>query len=57
MTTGLPSGSFFAPAGKINFCVAALDEPTGKLYLDLMSGAGTAGKSVGPSFEYQPVNP
>jgi len=28
-------GNFFAPAGKINFCVAALDEQAGKLLVDL----------------------
>jgi hypothetical protein len=35
MTTGLPSGNFFAPAGKINFCVATVNEQLGKIYLDL----------------------
>ncbi|HEY6392004.1 MAG TPA: hypothetical protein VIX89_12045 [Bryobacteraceae bacterium] len=35
MTTAGPGGNFFAPAGKINFCVAALDEPAGKLLVDL----------------------
>ena len=35
MTTGLPSGNFFAPAGKVNFCTAVVDRPTGKVYLDL----------------------
>jgi hypothetical protein len=35
MTTGLSSGNFFAPAGQVNFCVAAVDTTRGKVYLDL----------------------
>ena len=30
-----PNGNFFAPAGKIGFCVAVVDEAAGKVYLDL----------------------
>jgi hypothetical protein len=35
MTTGLPSGNFFAPAGGINYCVAQVDPVAGKIFLDL----------------------
>jgi hypothetical protein len=35
MTTGLPSSGFFVPAGQINFCVAAVNQELGKVYLDL----------------------
>jgi hypothetical protein len=35
LTTGLPSGHFFAPAGQINFCTAVVDAQHGKILLDL----------------------
>jgi hypothetical protein len=35
MTPGLSSGTFFAPAGQINFCAATVDPARGKVYLDL----------------------
>jgi hypothetical protein len=40
-------GGFFAPAGKINFCVAAIDEPAGKVHLDLGNALPSA-RSGGP---------
>jgi hypothetical protein len=42
MTTGLPSGNFFAPAGKINFCVATVNDTIGKIFLDLGNALPTA---------------
>jgi hypothetical protein len=35
MTTGAPSRSFFVPSEQINFCVAAVNQEMGKIYLDL----------------------
>ena len=35
LTTGLPAPGFFAPAGKINFCAAVVDDQRGKILLDL----------------------
>jgi hypothetical protein len=35
MTVGLPGANFFAPAGRINFCVATVDDALGKVFLDL----------------------
>jgi hypothetical protein len=35
MTTSAPEPNFFAPAGKINFCVAVVDHTWGKIMLDL----------------------
>ena len=32
MTTALPTPGFFAPAGKINFCDAVVDEAAGKIF-------------------------
>src|SRR5206468_2277622 len=31
LTTGLPGGQFFAPAGKVNFCTALVDSARGKI--------------------------
>jgi hypothetical protein len=35
MTSGLPSGHFFAPAGQVNFCTAVVDAARGKVVIDL----------------------
>ena len=35
MARAAPGGNFFKPAGKVNFCVAAVDEAAGKVHLDL----------------------
>ncbi|MEA2890519.1 MAG: hypothetical protein QOI05_1312 [Bradyrhizobium sp.] len=35
MAAAGPNGNFFAPAGKINFCVAMVDAQAGKIVLDL----------------------
>ncbi|MGA7730847.1 MAG: hypothetical protein WCD37_06200 [Chloroflexia bacterium] len=35
MAVGSPSGNFFAPVGKINFCPAVVDPQRGKITLDL----------------------
>ena len=35
MTTSLPNAGFFAPAGKVNFCAAVVDDQRGKVLLDL----------------------
>jgi hypothetical protein len=35
MTAGLPTDSFFTPAGQLNFCAGVLDSKTRRFYLDL----------------------
>jgi hypothetical protein len=35
MAVAASGGNFFTPQGKINFCVATVDESAGKIYLDL----------------------
>jgi hypothetical protein len=35
MAAAGPNGNFFAPAGKVNFCVAMVDAQAGKIVLDL----------------------
>ncbi len=42
MTTALPNQGFFLPAGGVNFCQAVVDEPAGKIYLDLGNSLPTA---------------
>jgi hypothetical protein len=42
-----PNGNFFAPAGKIGFCVAVVDEDAGKIHLDLGNALPSA-TSGGP---------
>jgi hypothetical protein len=48
MTAGLPSQSFFIPAGGVNFCEAVVDEQAGKIYLDLGNSLTTT--TMGGSF-------
>jgi hypothetical protein len=38
-----PGGAFFAPAGKVNFCAAVLDQTTRRVYLDLGNALPTDG--------------
>jgi len=35
MAVAAPGGNFFSPQGKINFCVAVVNQQSGKVYLDL----------------------
>jgi hypothetical protein len=42
MTAGLPTPGFFAPAGKVNFCDAVVDETAGKVFLDLGNSLPTS---------------
>jgi hypothetical protein len=48
MAPGLSSGTFFAPAGQVNFCAAAVDTARGKVYLDLGNALPVA-SSGGPA--------
>jgi hypothetical protein len=49
MTTNGNPGGFFSPAGQINFCEAALDSKTAKLYLDLGNALPVASKGGPPT--------
>jgi hypothetical protein len=42
-------GSFFSPAGRVNFCVAAVDQATRRVYLDLGNALPTAAPGGTPS--------
>jgi hypothetical protein len=41
MAAAGPNGNFFAPAGKVNFCSAVLDQQAGKIILDLGNALST----------------
>ncbi|HEY1822670.1 MAG TPA: hypothetical protein VGG83_22315 [Trebonia sp.] len=49
MTLPGTGGSFFAPAGGVNFCVAAVDEATRRVYLDLGNALPTSSPGGMPS--------
>ncbi|HWE38405.1 MAG TPA: hypothetical protein VG406_17670 [Isosphaeraceae bacterium] len=49
LTTGLPDGRFFAPAGRINVFAAVLDREAGKVRLDLGNALPTARPGGDPS--------
>jgi hypothetical protein len=43
MTVPGPGGDFFAPAGRVNFCAAVVDDVSKRVYLDLGNALPTAG--------------
>jgi hypothetical protein len=63
LTTGLPIGTFFVPAGRINFCTARVDQESRKVFLDLGNALPTTKPGgglvdLGPlSLAYSPADP
>jgi hypothetical protein len=49
MTAAAPGGTFFKPAGGVNFCVASVDHATRRVYLDLGNALPTTVPGGPPS--------